>query len=199
MNKKIIIPVLLAALLIGLSGCTQEGTTGEAFKASGGAVPPAPAPLSITDSITFDEYMFSTPIGGVPQIEFDEIMDHNHLDYLADWPSKSYTFNGVTYYSTMNERIAITADSLFDYQGENEVITEIGTGDYKYNLNFSNGLPGNFYAGDGNSIQVPFLYETCDVLEISEYGGSSGMVKLRGRVSGKTYTMYDSQGFPYNQ
>lgn len=193
--NKLIISVLLAALLMGLSGCTQEGATGEALRATGGTVPSAPAPTPITDSITFSEYMVSGPSGpGSP--EFYEVMDHNELDYLTNWPSKSYTVNGVTYYSAMNERIIVEGfDTFFDPITNMEVVTEFGSGQYKYNLNFSNGLPEDFVKGDGNSIQVPFLYETCDVLEINRF---SGMVKLKGLVSGKTYTMYDSQGFPYD-
>ncbi|MBU1121014.1 S-layer protein, partial [Candidatus Micrarchaeota archaeon] len=144
--------------------------------------------VTVSGGKVFYNDMYSTPVGGSAQQEANfnsQMVTNSNIPSLKYFSSKSYLYNGTSYTTTMQERLVFTADVMFDYQGENEMITEFGAGGLRFNLNLGSGVPRyeslsstlKFSDDANDNVRIPWFGELYLVKQVDSANNYLELIK----------------------
>ena len=120
---------------------------------------------TVTGGKTFYDDMYSGNNGGQEQNFNSKFVTNDSVPSLYYNGSKSYTWNGTGYTTSIQERLYFTVDVKFDDTVNNALVAEITQGNLKYNLNLGSGIPryeglsgtDNFTDDGNDNVRIPFF------------------------------------------
>jgi len=157
--------------------------------------------VSVSGGKTFYNNMYSgiTTGSGVQETNFGgQLVTNSSIPSLKYYGNKSYTWDSVSYTTTIQERLGFTADVFYDFQTEKAMMAEVLAGNLKYNLNLGSGIPkcvsataptcGIFNDDSNDNIRIPFLGEE---YLVNKNDSVNGLVELLKTSGEKQYSAGD--------
>ncbi|MEW6294872.1 MAG: S-layer protein [Candidatus Diapherotrites archaeon] len=156
--------------------------------------------VTVSGGKTFYNIMYSGTSGTLQEPNFsNQLVTNANIPSLKYYGNKSYSWNAVSYSTTMQERLAFTADVLFEPSGSYKGLqSKIQSNGLRYNLNLGSGIPkceGTglptclAFADDSNdNIRIPFFGEDYLVKTV-DY--TNNYVQLLKAAAEKTYSPGD--------
>lgn len=154
--------------------------------------------VSVTGGKTFFSYMYSGSGGSGQQegaFQSQQVSESN-IAGLKYYGNKSYLWNGTSYTTTMQERLAFTADVFFDPITKLELVAEVASGGLVYNVNLGSGIPKyentsvttKFQDDANDNVRIPFF--GADYL-VKQVDAVSNLIELIKGSAEKSYSEGD--------